>query len=42
RDKADLKQDFAIFDYIPFKKALEYTDELLYLADNSGEVFLIE
>jgi hypothetical protein len=33
-----LKQDFAIFDYIPFKKALECTDELLYLADNSGEV----
>ena len=33
-----LKQDFAIFDYIPFKKALEYTDELLYLADNCGEV----
>ena len=34
-----LKQDFAIFDYISFKKALEYTDELLYIADNSGEVF---
>jgi len=37
--KQILKQDFAIFDYIPFKKALEYTDELLYIADNSGEVF---
>jgi uncharacterized protein with ATP-grasp and redox domains len=36
--KQILKQDFAIFDYIPFKKALEYTDELLYLADNCGEV----
>ncbi len=35
--KQILKQDFAIFDYIPFKKALEYTDELLYLADNCGE-----
>ena len=33
-----LKQDFAIFDYIPFKKALECTDELLYIADNSSEV----
>jgi len=36
--KQILKQDFAIFDYIPFKKTLEYTDELLYIADNSGEV----
>ena len=34
-----LKQDFAIFDYIPFKKVLGHTDELLYIADNSGEVF---
>jgi len=33
-----LKQDFAIFDYIPFKKVLGHTDELLYIADNSGEV----
>ena len=33
-----LKQDFAIFDYIPFKKVLRHTDELLYIADNSGEV----
>jgi hypothetical protein len=33
-----LKQDFAILHYVPFKKALEYADELLYIADNSGEV----
>jgi len=33
-----LKQDFAVFDYISFRKALEHTDELLYIADNSGEV----
>jgi len=33
-----LKQDFAIFDYIPFKKVLGHTTELLYIADNSGEV----
>ncbi len=33
-----LKQDFAIFDYVSFKKALEHSDELLCIADNSSEV----
>ena len=33
-----LKQDFAIFDYQDFKNALKGTDEIVYIADNAGEV----
>ncbi|MDH5661935.1 MAG: ARMT1-like domain-containing protein [Elusimicrobiota bacterium] len=33
-----LRGDFAIFDYIDFKEALNETDQILYLADNAGEV----
>lgn len=33
-----LKQDFAIFNYAQFKKALDSTEEILYIADNSAEV----
>jgi Uncharacterized conserved protein len=33
-----LKRDFAIFDYQEFKEALESTRQILYLADNAGEV----
>ena len=32
-----MKQDFAVFDYEDFKQKLAETDEILYLADNSGE-----
>ncbi|MCK4418591.1 hypothetical protein KAV79_02185 [Candidatus Aerophobetes bacterium] len=32
------KQDFAIFNYIQFKKVLDSTEEILYIADNSAEV----
>ena len=31
-------RDFAIFDYEKFKQALNSTDQILYLADNAGEV----
>ena len=33
-----LHKKFAIFDYEKFKKALKETEEILYLADNAGEV----
>lgn len=33
-----LKQDFAIFNYTQFKKALDSAGEILYIADNSAEV----
>lgn len=33
-----LKKDFAIFDYEKFKNALANTSQILYLADNAGEV----
>lgn len=33
-----LKKDFAIFDYEKLKNALENTSQILYLADNAGEV----
>jgi len=33
-----LEQDFAIFDYADFKDALKDVDEILYLADNTGEI----
>jgi len=36
--KSTLQQDFAILDYTEFKKALRKTDEILYIADNAGEV----
>jgi len=36
--KDTLEQDFAILDYAEFKSALEDVDEILYLADNAGEV----
>ena len=32
------KKDFAIFDYQEFKEALKSTKQILYLADNAGEV----
>lgn len=35
--KRTLSQDFAILDYKQFREALSGTDEILYLADNSGE-----
>ena len=31
-------RDFAIFDYEKFKQSLNSTDQILYLADNAGEV----
>jgi len=36
--KTILNQEFAIFDYAKFKKALSETEEILYLGDNSSEV----
>ena len=36
--ESTLQQDFAIFDYAEFKNALENVEEILYIADNSGEV----
>ncbi|MEA1965012.1 MAG: ARMT1-like domain-containing protein [Candidatus Aerophobetes bacterium] len=36
--KTILNQEFAIFDYAKFKKALRETEEILYLGDNSSEV----
>jgi len=33
-----LKKDFAVFDYEKFKNALANTSQILYLADNAGEV----
>lgn len=36
--KSTLQQDFAILNYTKFKKVLEKTDEVLYIADNAGEV----
>ncbi|HUU49916.1 MAG TPA: ARMT1-like domain-containing protein [Nitrospinota bacterium] len=33
-----LKKDFAIFDYEKFKNSLTSTSQILYLADNAGEV----
>ncbi len=36
--KSTLQQDFSILDYTEFKKVLEKTNEILYIADNAGEV----
>jgi len=36
--KTILNQEFSIFDYAKFKKALSKTEEILYLGDNSSEV----
>ena len=32
------KKDFAVFDYQEFKQAIKNTNQVLYLADNAGEV----
>ncbi len=34
-----ITQEFAIFDYLLLKKRLNRVDEILYLADNAGEVY---
>lgn len=36
--KEVLEKDFAVFDYEKFKTALQKTSQVLYLADNAGEV----
>ena len=33
-----LKKDFAVFDYILFKKELDKAETILYILDNSGEI----
>jgi len=33
-----LRQDFAVYDYPEFRRALKETEEILYLADNAGEI----
>jgi len=33
-----LKSNFAVFDYLEFKQALDSTESVLYLGDNAGEI----